>query len=409
MHFAIAFWGILRSLHHTITSIEEYCIKPISLAGHTYEIFIHTYSFAGSYHNSRNNEEDIQLNFSEWKMLRPDYIIIDDQDEFDKNINYSQYERMGDPWRNNYNSFINHIRALNSLNTLSNMIESRINNLSPNNRIDYSNNNSHSNLRSLQHNNNGKIALEQENSHFDGIIFLRPDLTYLNELPYYLLQFMPNTLFVADFHRSCRGGEYNDRMAMGDVRSALIYGHKFQAALEYSYSKPLHSEKFTHDYLLSRGVKVKEIPFRFKRTRSNGEFHDRDRDAIPAPGMEPPQSSTYDTSLLLRTIYSLLEFITYNKVYIWNHDDDENLYCTPHPKVTLQECKRYKRIAQSNRYPAPKHVTNDYSTKGMPNTNSVAITTPPTLAITILMVITVVVVLAYWGKVLSRRRSLPFT
>ena len=109
----------------------------------------------------------------------------------------------------------------------------------------------------------------------DAVVFLRPDIMHISELPVFLFSHFQDVLFVPDFQRSCRGHEYNDRMAMGDLRSALIYGKKFDAALEYSLHHPLHSEKFTYHYLNAKKVHVIEIPFRFRRTRSKGLIHER--------------------------------------------------------------------------------------------------------------------------------------
>lgn len=306
MHFAICFWGLFRSVAYTVSSISQNCLDPITNAGHTYEIFIHTYKFSGTYVNTRNNEEGAHLNFSEWKILNPDHIFVEDQDDFDNSVGYDEYKSKGDPWKNNYASFRNHLRALNSLNYLAIQVEKQ------------------SRLKK-----------------FDGVVYLRPDLTYLNELPFYLLEFIPNTLFVADFHRSCKGGEYNDRMAMGDVLSGITYGKKFQAALEYSKSQPLHSEKFTYNYLRANNVSVKEMPFRFRRTRVNGNFHVRDAVAIQAPQLVETQKH-FKTWYGLRLIYDILEYATNHKRYIWNHEDGHNLYCSPNPKITLKECNTYR-------------------------------------------------------------------
>ena len=314
MHLAICIWGIVRSLRFTLKSMEQNCLHPITAAGHTYEIFIHTYSFSGAYTNKRSNENSLNLNFTEWKLLHPDHIYVENQDDFDKNINYSSYSTHGDPWNNNYISMKNHIRALNSLYFLAN-----------------------------------KVEQESKKRMYNGIIYLRPDVTYLNELPVYLLEHIPHTLFLPDFHRSCQGGEYNDRMAMGDLQSGLIYGKRFSSALRYSQYKPLHSEKFTYDHLYTHQVSVKEIPFRFRRTRANGNYHTRDETAIFSPRYQKTDQE-YTTTTALRFIYNLLEDITLHKVYIWNHDDHENLYCKPNSYLTLQECIKYRKKSKRRRW-----------------------------------------------------------
>ena len=313
MHFAICMWGIVRSLRFTIHSMHQYCLDPLIKAGHTYEIFMHTYKFSGIYDNERNNEHAIRLNFSEWKMLSPDHIYVEDQDLFDSLNNYAQYKTQGDPWKNNYLSFTNHMRALNSLHYLASEVEKR-----------------------------------STYTQFDGVLFIRPDVTFLNELPFYLLEHIPNALFMPDFHRSCKGGEYNERMAMGDLQSALAYGKRLEGALEYSLHKQLHSEKFTYEYLHSKNVTVFEMPFRFRRTRASGEFHVRDEKAIVSPRFQSYQPE-YTTPLWLRWVYTAAEYITMHRVYIWNHDDDENLYCKPNPYISPGKCREYRKLSRKNR------------------------------------------------------------
>mmetsp|Transcript_16292 Transcript_16292/g.27529 ORF Transcript_16292/g.27529 Transcript_16292/m.27529 type:complete len:490 (-) Transcript_16292:191-1660(-) len=307
MHFAICVWGIVRSLRFTINSIHSQCLDPIINAGHTFEIFMHTYKFSGKYHNIRNNEIGLRLNFSEWKILQPDHIYVEDQDMFDGSMNYSDYKSFDDPWHNNYVSFTNHIRALNSIYYLANAVE-----------------------------------IASETRHFDGVVYLRPDITFLNELPFYLIEHIPNTLFVSDFHRSCQGGQYNDRFAMGDLKSALTYGKRFESALEYSRKKPLHSETFLYDVLHENSIHVTEIPFRFRRTRANGNYHVRDDHAIVAP-CHQPSHQRYKTNFFLRGLYRTAELLTNNEVYIWNHDDDESMFCRPNPYLSAEQCRTYRQ------------------------------------------------------------------
>lgn len=292
MHVAVCFWGLLRSLSYCYPSIIEHCFEPILRYGHTYDVFVHTYTIKEPYSNFRNQEKPILLNFSHWNLLNPKYIQSIDQHKFDKSQDYQSYATIGDPWENNLHSLKNHIRALNSLNSLRKMI-----------------------LK----------VIEQEKTIYDGVIFLRPDMRFLEDLPIKILLQFPNTLFLPDFHRSCAGNEYNDRMAMGDVESALSYARRFESAKTYSNSKMLHSETFTFDYLTSNNISVKEIPFRFARIRTDGSVSERDQD-LPSAKQQLSKQREHSKSNFMSSWFNGLT------LSLWT-SDEHNILCHPHSHV----------------------------------------------------------------------------
>jgi hypothetical protein len=410
MHIAICFWGLLRSLPFTIKSIEQFILQPLRQYDYTYDIFIHTYSLQGTYSSSRNKETGITINASHYHLLKPQYIFIEDQDEFDANINYWLYSLKGDPWKNDFSSFKNHIRALNSLYHVTMAVESVMK----------------GNVHHHHHRSSSDSTLPSVL--YDGILFIRPDVEFLHPLPiellpindkkFYdivstkqqktklqqkkdddLLQIIPTegtpsllrekditlmkekstlqkqtvlsktkmkesnnfekeykeALYLPDFHRSCQGNELNDRMALGTILSGLLYGKKFFYAYEYSTLYPLHAEKFTHDYLKHHLSLIPiEIPFRFRRIRSNGGIHIRDYEAITPEEQENLiKKGIYfvgkgrRTPAYLRTVYSTIEALTLYQRYIWNHDDHGNIFCHPQPFISFQQYNDYQNHFQS--------------------------------------------------------------
>lgn len=308
MHFAICVWGLLRSLHFTFPSFQKFVLEPLESNYITYDILIHTYRYRNGYSNPRANEFNVSLNESTYFLLNPQYIYIEDHEEFNQQINYELFEAMGDPFGNKYSSLHFYIAGLHSLYHVTKVVENLILN-------------------------------NQE--HYDGIIFVRPDVEFLNPLPIELLppqrspsnskdvvinyrsileELMRNSsiaerdprkinpsvehsrcplrtykslprrdwcstnpndpalydlLYLPDFHRVSK--VYNDRMAMATVSHGLLYGKRFEVTYNYSLYSLLHSEAFLKDYLDNMcNVTAIEIPFRFRRVRSNGKYGGRD-------------------------------------------------------------------------------------------------------------------------------------
>ena len=280
MKVAICFWGLLRSLNFTFHSIKENIFDVFSRMDIEYDLYVHTYSNHSYYKKSK-----ITIDYKIIYQLKPQIFINEDQFIFDSKIDYKSFQNKGDPWNNNYRSLINSIRALNSLWRTS-------------------------------------IALEKSNIKYDFVVFLRPDVMYLNKIPFSFLLKYPDHLLIPDFHRPCSGGKVNDRMAMGNMKNMMVYGKRFEKALNYSKFKKLHSETFLYDVLKLENINFIEIPFRFKRIRRNGLVSSRD-DKIISPN-DQKSNLTYQKS----------NWDWFNKWYYKRDiNDPSNIFCSPHKRI----------------------------------------------------------------------------
>jgi len=129
MKIALCFWGITRSLKYCIESIKTNILDELKKNNIEYTIFMHTYSIKSKTINVRTKEIYNNVDNNEYKLLNPDYILIDNQEEIKKNINLKKYRSYPDPWNTNYNSVDNFILAMNS--------KSKVTKLLKNNFKDY--------------------------------------------------------------------------------------------------------------------------------------------------------------------------------------------------------------------------------------------------------------------------------
>lgn len=232
MKIALAFWGLTRSLKYTLPSIKSNILDILKL--HNLTIFLHTYKFEGKYNNPRAKEDSILLDFEEYKLLNPDFIEIDNQDDIKTMLNVNEYKQKPDPWKTNYVTVENFICAMYSKSRLVYMI----------------------NASRIQ---------------FDYIIFLRPDVKYLNPIKISFFGIAnEKTIVVPDFHRY---SNFNDRFCIATHKNGLVYGDLFKFMLEYSKQNQLHSETFQNYYITKIfKLSVKFIPFYFNRVRADGRM-----------------------------------------------------------------------------------------------------------------------------------------
>ena len=232
MKVALCFWGLTRSLKHTIQSIRKHILQPLQEAQIEYTIFMHTYTMSTKYHNPRAGEINMNLDFNEYQLLNPDYIQIDDQDEIKTKIQIEKYHSLPDPWDTNYISLDNLICAMYSKKQLGFMVKNC-------------------------------------NEQFDYIVYLRPDVRFLNNLDVrYFNLTHKNIICTPNFHLFPR---LNDRFAIIKPCNLNKYSKMFNEMYEYSRLFPLHSERFQYNIMTqSFKWKIIYIPIHFNRVRING-------------------------------------------------------------------------------------------------------------------------------------------
>jgi hypothetical protein len=238
MKISIGFFGITRSLKYTIKSINENILDILKENNIEYDIYIHTY-YLTNYKNIRTGEilNDYEIDNEEYKLLNPDFVEIDNQENVKKKINLSLYRTHKDPWETNYNSVDNFILAQYSKLRLTKMIyESRKN--------------------------------------YDYILFMRPDCLYINKLPIYDFNLInDNSIIIPNFH--LYGNiPFNDRFCISNKNTYKIYGEVFDLLLDISKNKPLHSETILGEIMSNNKLNIIKIPFLFSRVRFNGNCID---------------------------------------------------------------------------------------------------------------------------------------
>jgi hypothetical protein len=237
MKIALAFFGITRSLKYTIQSIKSNVLEVFKGAGVEYEIFMHTYRL-DTYANRRTGERLDVVDNEEYRLLEPNHIQIDSQDEIKVRLHLQQYRTHADPWKTGYNSVDNYILAQWSKLQVVNMIEAT-------------------------------------GTQYDYVIYLRPDVLYIHKFKMaFLTHVNDGAVCIPNFHLF---GKYktNDRFSITNMATYKIYGGIFESLLDMSKKRPLHSETILGEIFMNAGIKLVRINFKFCRIRCNGSNYDK--------------------------------------------------------------------------------------------------------------------------------------
>tara|TARA_A100001015_G_scaffold310292_1_gene411407 strand:+ start:1208 stop:2218 length:1011 start_codon:yes stop_codon:yes gene_type:complete len=324
MKIAILFWGLTRSLKYTINSINKNIFDILKKNNIDYDIYLHTYKVNKLYTNNRSKEKNVKLDFNEYKLLNPKYFIYDDLDEIKNKLNFKLYRTHDDPWpeeQNNYKTLDNFILALYSKLQITNLLRIQINSqknskknvtkinlyekkIKCNNmkieeinkkikKYYYNINNKNKEIITLKitklkdditflsnenkdlSNDSNLITGDYDEKKYDYVIFLRPDVIYLNNFDIkFFDKITSKDICIPNF---CIFNNFNDRFFISNIENALLYGSLFNELLEYSKINNCHSETFHYNIIKKKyNLNINLVKFYFNRVRANGKILSND-------------------------------------------------------------------------------------------------------------------------------------
>lgn len=233
MKVALLFYGLARSLKYTITQIRYNIFDVLNKNGIEFDIYFHTYFFNKEYTNNRANEINIRVDNQEYKLLSPNYFSYDYDDEIRNTLRLEQYHTHRDIWITEYKTFDNFILAF------------------------------YSKMKVYE-------LMKNTNIYYDYVIYLRPDVLYLNTIPIHLFSLCNNnSVLIPNFELYFN---MNDRFAIMNYNVVDKYGTIFKYMKEDSKIMSLHSEKYLYD-TLKKKYELTIIYFNnfyFNRVRANG-------------------------------------------------------------------------------------------------------------------------------------------
>jgi len=209
---AVCFYGLNRSLRYTIQSIRNHILFPLINACADVELYFHTWTLI-ALNDTHNGEAGVPLGgpseeldlLNRLGILLKRY-IIEDQTIFDKTLEFNRSAYAAIDERYNGPNLRNLLRQLESLRRVTQLWE-----------------------------------LDRKN--IDFILYLRPDLSFLDDLNITTLFNLGATQFMTPYWGQYTG--LNDRLVAGRPRTAIRFGNRLDLTWYYASNiQYLRSEAF---------------------------------------------------------------------------------------------------------------------------------------------------------------------
>ncbi len=233
---AICFFGITRSLPHTIASIRRRVLAPAERWGPT-RIFAHFFEQA-ELANPRSQEFG-RMDPDAHRLLHPDELILEAPDLCLQTHDFDGLKRFGDAWEDDFRSLRNLVHQLHSL---------------------------------------SRVTAMAQDWQPDLVIFARPDLKYHQSLARPLARVAALRDQAVAAIPSWQGwlGGLNDRFSVCTPPAAAAYGHRIDhmhAFCEAGGGRQMHAELLLKYALDAADVRVIDMSTMASRIRLDGHQH----------------------------------------------------------------------------------------------------------------------------------------
>lgn len=239
--FAIIYFGLTRSLRKTSESHIKHIFDTMDRNNCTYKKFMHTWKMKDGVQNIWNKIIPQKIDYSEYKLLNPDYYTIDDEDEFLSTVNMDDYTYNDESILNEDPNYLGWISKSMWLSNYICMLESQ--------------------KRGFQM---VKQCVENGDK-FKYIIFMRPDITIYDDLPVDIIFKYYDYIHIPNIEH---WSYINDQVAIMNYENGCIYGKRIDELAEYRREFGIIlAEKYCKYIIIKYSMNINFIDFNYTITR----------------------------------------------------------------------------------------------------------------------------------------------
>lgn len=235
LRVSINYWGMTRSTKHVYKSHQSKLFDVLKSNNILFDVYMHTWKTDNNF--IWGDEISTPIDYDEYKFLNPSVYQIDNQDDFLNSINFSDYfdaelfNKCGENNNSEWFPFLikNHLCALESQKRVTQM------------------------------------CIDSQKK-YDFIIYVRPDVEILDDLPIYCLNKYIKEHIILCNNNYNEG--YNDRFAIVPFENCEKYGKRIDEIKDFRKSNGrIVSEKYLK-YIVDKYYKnISFIDFKFNITR----------------------------------------------------------------------------------------------------------------------------------------------